>query len=323
MLENWHIWLGFHVFLFGMLALDLGVFHRRPHAVSLKEALTWTFVWIGLALLFNVGVYFFQGSKAAGEFFAGYLIEKSLSVDNLFVFVLIFTYFKVPESSQHKVLFWGIVGALLMRAGFIFAGISLIQKFHWMIYLFGGFLIYTGVKMAFAKDAEVNPDQNFLLRCFRRMMPISREFDGANFFTRIDGRLHATPLFLALLFVEFTDIVFAIDSIPAIMGITLDPFLVYTSNVMAILGMRSLYFALAGMVGLFCYLHYGLSAVLAFVGLKMVLADIFPVPLPISLGVIVSILAISVIASLARPTAPKRREEPAPQPRLIASKVTA
>lgn len=295
------LWVAFNVFVLAMLALDLGVFHRKTHVVSVKEALVWSAFWITLALLFNLGVYLWRGPETALEFLTGYLIEKSLSVDNLFVFLLIFSYFGVPSLYQHKVLFWGILGALIMRAIFILTGVTLISMFHWIIYVFGAFLILTGVQMALQEGKDVRPDRNPALRLLRRFVPVTDGYQGDKFFVRRAGRYLATPLFVALLVVETTDVIFAVDSIPAILAITLDPFIVYTSNVFAILGLRALYFALAGMMRLFHYLHYGLSAVLVFVGVKMILADIYKIPVGIALGVVASILLISIIASIVRP----------------------
>jgi tellurite resistance protein TerC len=294
------LWLAFNIFVLAMLALDLGVFHRKAHVVQIKEALGWTAIWITLALLFNLGIYFWRGPDPALEFLTGYVIEKALSVDNIFVFLLIFSYFDVPLLYQHKVLFYGILGALIMRAVFILMGITLIQKVHWVIYVFGGFLILTGIKIALEKEKEIRPERNPVLRIFRRFMPVSDRYENDKFFTRKEGRFLATPLFIVLLVVETTDIVFAVDSIPAILAITLDPFIVYTSNVFAILGLRALYFALAGMMRLFQYLHYGLSAILVFVGVKMLVASVWKIPVGIALGVVASILLISVGASIIR-----------------------
>ncbi len=293
-------WALFNLFLLAMLALDLGVFHRKAHEVSLKEALTWSVVWIALALLFNVGIYFWLGPTPALEFLTGYLIEKSLSVDNIFVFVMIFSYFQVPALYQHKVLFWGILGALAMRAIFIFVGVALIQQFHWLIYVFGGFLVLTGVKMVWTHGKKIEPEKNPVIRLFRRMMPVTQNYEGDRFFIRHAGRLFATPLFLVLLFVEFTDLIFAVDSIPAIMAITMDPFIIYTSNAMAILGLRSLYFVLAGMMQKFVYLHYGLAAILVFVGGKMLLSDLYKISVGVSLAVVATLLLAAVVASLLR-----------------------
>jgi tellurite resistance protein TerC len=305
------LWVGFNAFVLLLLALDLGVFHRHAHVVSIREATIWSVVWMALALGFNILLYFFwsafapaspySNSEAALAFLTGYLIEKSLSVDNIFVFVLIFTYFAVPGQYQHRVLFWGIIGALLMRAGLIVVGAALIKQFHWIIYFFGAFLVFTGVKMAFHKHSEVHPEKNPLVRLFRRIMPVTETYQGDRFFVRRAGRLIATPLFLVLVMVESTDLVFAVDSIPAIFAVTQDPFIVYTSNVFAILGLRSLYFVLAGMVTKFAYLKLGLAMVLTFVGIKMVLVDTaFKIPTLVSLLVVATIIAISIAASLLR-----------------------
>ena len=302
------LWIGFNVFVLLMLALDLGVFHRHSHAVSTKEAATWSVVWIGLAMLFNVGIYFFwdvlapqsayTSREASLAFFTGYLIEKSLSVDNSFVFVLIFSYFAVPAAYQHRVLFWGILGALLMRGALIAVGATLLKEFHWIIYVFGAFLIFTGIRMALHKNEELHPENNPLVRLLRRIMPVTQGYEGDKFFVRRAGTVMATPLLLVLLMVESTDLIFAVDSIPAIFAVTNDPFIVYTSNVFAILGLRSLYFLLANIVDKFQYLKIGLAFVLTFVGAKMVLVDVYKIPVEISLAVIASILTISVLASL-------------------------
>ena len=292
------LWAGFNLFVLGMLAVDLGIFHRQAHAVSMREAGTWSAVWIALALIFNLGVWKFLGPQPGVEFLTGYLIEKSLSIDNIFVIALLFAYFKVPGEYQHRVLFWGILGALVMRAAFILAGAALLERFHWIIYLFGGFLVLTGIKMAFAPEHGVEPERNPVVRLVRRLMPVTAEFRGASFFVRAGGRRAATPLFLVLVMVEFTDLVFAVDSIPAIFAVTRDPFLVYTSNVFAILGLRSLYFLLAGVMHKFEYLKLGLAAILVFVGAKMALVDWVKVPTVLSLGVIAAILALAVAASL-------------------------
>ena len=295
------VWIAFNVFVLVMLAIDLGVFHRQSHAVTLKEALVWSGVWIALALLFNLGVYAWYGPQPALAFLTGYLIEKSLSVDNIFVFVLIFSYFKVPARYQHKVLFWGILGALVMRALFIFAGISLLQRLHWIIYVFGALLILTGIKMVTEKDKEIHPEKNPVLKLFRRLVPVTEHSHADRFFVKQAGHYAATPLFIVLLVVETTDVIFAVDSIPAILAITVDPLIVYTSNVFAILGLRALYFALAGVIGLFHYLHYGLSAILVFVGAKMLLADIYKLPVGAALSVVAGILLIAIVASVVRP----------------------
>ncbi len=286
-----------------MLVLDLGVFHRRAHTVKFREALAWSVMWIALAALFAVVIFFWHGRTPALEFVTGYVIELSLSVDNLFVFLLIFRFFQVPPAHQHKVLFWGILGALVMRAVFIAAGVGLIQRFHWVIYLFGAFLVYSGIKLFFQEEAEIHPEKNPVLRLFRRWVPVTTDYEGNKFFVRRAG-LYATPLFVVLLVVETTDLLFAVDSIPAILAITRDAFIVYTSNVFAILGLRSLYFALAGMMEMFRYLHYGLSLVLVFVGAKMLLSHYFEIPTHIALAAVAGVLALSVIASVAHPRQP-------------------
>ena len=301
MIDQLWLWLGFNVFVLAMLALDLGVFHRKSHAVGLKESLTWTGVWIALALLFNLGVWLYLGQQRALEFFTGYVIEKSLSVDNVFVFAILFSYFAVPAKFQHKVLFWGVLGALLMRAMMIVLGAVLITKFAWIIYVFGAFLIVTGIKMIVKRAEEIHPERNPIVRWFKKLMPVTSDYRGDRFFVRERGVLMATPLFVVLLLVEFSDLIFAVDSIPAIFAVTNDSFIVYTSNVFAILGLRSLYFALAGVIDKFRYLKVGLGVVLAFVGLKMLLAhSSYKIDTFVSLGVIVIILAVSIIASLVK-----------------------
>jgi tellurite resistance protein TerC len=302
------LWAGFTAFILALLALDLGVFHRKVHVVSVREATLWSAVWIALALCFNAVIWWLRGPDPALEFLTGYLIEKSLSVDNIFVIALIFSYFAVPAVEQHRVLFWGILGALVLRAVFILAGSALLAAFHWIIYLFGAFLIFTGIKMALHRDAEIHPESNPILRLVRRFMPVTPGYEGHHFFVRRAGRWMATPLFLVLAVVESTDLVFAVDSIPAIFAVTRDPFLVYTSNVFAILGLRSLYFVLAGVMQKFIYLKIGLSAVLVFVGAKMTLADLYKIPSFVSLLVIAALLTISIVASLRR----SERTEPAP-----------
>lgn len=302
MTESLWLWIGFNVFVLVMLALDLGVFHRKAHVVSLKESLVWTCVWIALALVFNLGVWHFSGSAKALEFFTGYLIEKSLSVDNVFVFALLFSYFAVPQTYQHKVLFWGILGALVMRAIMIVAGAALLTKFAWIIYLFGGFLILTGIKMIVKREEEIHPERNPVVKWFKKLMPVTPDYRGDRFFVREKGVRMATPLFVVLLLVEISDLIFAVDSIPAIFAVTKDPFIVYTSNVFAILGLRSLYFALAGVMDKFHYLKIGLGVVLTFVGVKMILAHTeWKIDTLVSLVVIVLILATAVIMSLVRP----------------------
>jgi tellurite resistance protein TerC len=302
MTDTTWLWIGFNAFILAMLALDLGVFHRKTHVVSLRESLTWTGVWMVLALVFNAGVWHYAGSQKALEFFTGYLIEKSLSVDNVFVFALLFSYFAVPAQYQHKVLFWGILGALIMRAIMIALGAALITKFAWIIYVFGGFLILTGIKMIVKREEEIHPERNPVVRLFKRLMPVTPGYRGDKFFVRENGIRMATPLFVVLLLVEFTDLIFAVDSIPAIFAVTKDPFIVYTSNVFAILGLRSLYFALAGVMDKFHYLKIGLGVVLSFVGVKMILAHTpWKIDTLVSLGVIILILTTSVVWSLLKP----------------------
>jgi len=302
------LWVGFNVFVLAMLALDLGVFHRKSHAVSGREALIWSAVWISLSLVFNVLIYFFwdrmmpdslyTNREAALAFFTGYLIEKSLSVDNIFVFILIFSFFAVPAAYQHRVLFWGILGALVMRGTLIAVGAVLLKEFHWIIYVFGAFLIFTGIRMALHRDEELHPEKNPIVKFFRRFMPVTKTFEGDKFFVRHAGRLMATPLFLILLIVESTDLVFAVDSIPAIFAVTQEPFIVYTSNVFAILGLRALYFLLANVMDKFQYLKIGLSAVLTFIGVKMVIVDFYHIPVGVSLAVVAAILTVSILVSL-------------------------
>ncbi len=294
-------WIGFNLLILGLLALDLGVFHKKAHVVSTKEALGWSVVWITLSMAFNALIYFWQGPDPALKFFTGYLIEKSLSVDNIFIFILIFGHFHVPPIYQHKILFWGILGALLMRAALIAVGAALIAKFHWILYIFGGFLVYTGIHMALSKQSVQNLEDKWAVRMLKRVMPVSHQYHEDHFWTRINGVLHATPMFVVLIIVETTDLIFAVDSIPAIFAITTDPFLVYTSNVFAILGLRSLYFALAGVIDKFCYLKAALSVILCFVGVKMLVVDFYKVPVGMSLGVIAGVLAVAVVASILKP----------------------
>ncbi len=294
-----YFWIGFHIFIFAMLALDLGIFNKNAHKIAVKEAITWSGIWIALALLFNVFVLVEFGKTKALEFLTGYVIEYSLSVDNIFVFILIFTYFSVKSQYQHKILFWGILGALVMRGIFIFAGVALINRFHWIVLLFGAFLVYTGIKMLFQKDTEVDPEKNGVVRFFRKYFPVSKTTHGDRLFIRENGKLLATPLFLVLLIVESSDLMFAVDSIPAILAISHDRFIVYTSNIFAILGLRSLYFAVAGIMGYFHYLKVGLAFVLSFVGLKMLASYFnFEIPTLLSLGIIISILVVSILASV-------------------------
>jgi tellurite resistance protein TerC len=293
-------WIGFNLFVLTMLALDLGVFHRKAHPVSMREASIWSVVWITLALLFNAGIYFFSGPEPALQFFTGYLIEKSLSVDNIFIFVLLFTFFSVPAAYQHRVLFWGVLGAMMMRGIMIGLGVVLLETFHWIIYVFGAFLIFTGIRMGIHEGAEVHPERNPLLKFVRRIVPVTHDYERDRFVVRRAGQLMVTPLLLVLVVVETTDLIFALDSIPAVLAVTRDPFLVYTSNVFAILGLRSLYFVFANVMGKFYYLKPGLAVVLFFVGVKMVITDIYHIPTALSLIVIGAVLAVAIGASIVR-----------------------
>jgi len=304
------LWIGFAVLITFMFILDLGIFNRRSHEISFREALTWTLVWVGLAVVFNTGILFFLGADKALEFFTGYLIEESLSVDNLFVFIMIFSYFHISRALQPKILKWGIIRALIMRAAFIFLGIELFERFHWMVYVFGALLIFTGIKMAFGGEDKIEPEKNLVVRLVRRFVPITKRIYGDRFFIRRNGVLAATPLFLTLLVVESSDVIFAVDSIPAILAVTRDPFIVYTSNVFAIMGLRSLFYLLSNVMEMFAYLKLGVSVILAFVGVKMLLSQTYPVPIYFSLGVIVGVLAISILTSItigARKKASSRR----------------
>lgn len=304
-------WVLFNIFILVLLGLDLGVFNKKNHEIKIKEALGWSAVWISLAMLFNVGLYFWQGSEVALTFLAGYLIEKSLSVDNIFVFVMIFSYFNVPAKYQHKILFWGIIGALLMRAGMIFAGTALISNFHWTLYIFGALLLITGLKMGFQDDNDtIDFEKNYFVRMFKKFVPFTKDFKDGKFFVKENGKTVATTLFLVLLIVEASDVIFAVDSIPAIFGVTKEPFIVYTSNVFAILGLRSLYFALAGMADKFHLLKYGLSIILTFIGTKMLIADFYKIPIGLALGIVFGTLIISIVGSIYLPQ--KEKEEPNP-----------
>jgi tellurite resistance protein TerC len=294
------LWIGFILLVFLMLALDLGVFHRKAHIIKIKESLFLSVFWISIAIMFNIGIYFWLGPQSSLEFMTGYVIEKALSVDNLFVFLMIFSYFHVSSIYQHKILFWGILGALVMRAIFIATGITLIEKFHEIIYIFGAFLIITGIKMAMHGDKKIEPEKNPVLKYLRKIIPVTESYDGDNFFVKRGKKYLATPLFVVLVVVESTDVLFAVDSIPAILAITTDPFIVYTSNVFAILGLRALYFALAGIMPMFYYLNYGLSAILAFVGTKMLISDFYKVPTMVSLSIVAGILVTAVIFSVVR-----------------------
>lgn len=294
------LWIGFTVFVLAMLAIDLGIFHRKARDVNFREAIGWTAVWVGLAAIFNFGIWYYFGHQKALEFLTGYLIEEALSVDNVFVFLIIFSYFKVPKQYQHKVLFWGVVGAQVMRAIFIFAGAAMIQRFHWVIYIFGALLVFTGLKLMFQKEGDIHPERNIFYRLARKVFPTVPEYRGQNFFTRENGKLFATPLFLVLITVEATDLLFAVDSIPAIFAVTTDPFIVYTSNVFAILGLRSLFFVISGVMDKFHYLKIGLSLVLIFVGVKMLIVNFYKIPILVSLGAVAALLGGSIVASMIR-----------------------
>ena len=294
-----YFWIGFHLFIFAMLALDLGVFNKRLHKIAVREALLWTTIWILLAIIFNVFVYIEFDKTRALEFLTGYVIEYSLSVDNIFVFILIFSYFSIKPHYQHKILFWGILGALIMRGIFIFAGVTLINRFYWIIIIFGGFLVFTGIRMLFKKEVAVNPEKNTIVKIFRKFLPVTDTMKGDRFFVKEGRRLYATPLFLVLLMIESSDLIFAVDSIPAVLAVSHHTFIVYTSNIFAILGLRSLYFAVSGAMSYFRYLKVGLAFVLIFVGIKMLGSYInLEIPILLSLSIIVTILLISILASL-------------------------
>jgi tellurite resistance protein TerC len=294
-----YFWIGFHIFIFLMLALDLGVFNRKEHIVPVKEAITWSIVWITLAFLFNLFIFFKFGKTPALEFLTGYVIEYSLSVDNIFVFILIFTYFAVPAIYQHKVLFWGILGALILRGIFIFAGVALITRFTWIVIIFGGFLVFTGIKMLFQKEMQIEPEKNPVIRFFKKFLPVTGELHGSRLFVRQNRIMYATPLFMVLIIIDVSDLIFAVDSIPAVLAISHSTFIVYTSNIFAILGLRSLYFAVNGIMGYFRYLKTGLAFVLTFVGIKMLASFFhFEIPIILSLAIIISILLASILASV-------------------------
>jgi tellurite resistance protein TerC len=306
------LWVGFNLFVAAMLAIDLGLFHKKDHAVTPKEAGMWTGVWVTISLLFCAGIWYFSGREPALQWLTAYVVEYSLSVDNLFVFLMVFGYFRVAPEHQHRVLFWGIVGAFIMRAVLIIAGTALVKEFHWLIYLFGAFLVFTAVKMFFSKeDDDADPEQKLVVRVARRVLPVARQGQGSQFFIKEDGRSKVTPLFLVLLVVEATDLLFALDSIPAVLGISTDAFIIYTSNVCAILGLRSLFFVVASLMDKFHFLKVGLSGILGFVGVKMLITyfDIH-VPIALSLGVIAGILAASIVASLIWPKSPEPVESP-------------
>lgn len=299
-----YFWILFNLFAIGMLALDLRVFHRPGHVVRFREALGWSAMWIALAVVFAAMVYFWQGHQTALEFVTGYVVELSLSVDNLFVFLVIFRYFSVPDEQQHRVLFWGILGALVMRGIFIGAGVGLIHRFHWVLYVFGVLLIYSGIRVCVMGEHQIDPSKNPLVNVLRRMIPVTDQYHEGRFFIRFPQKapsLYATPLLVVLLVIETTDVLFAVDSIPAVLAITLNAFIVYTSNVFAILGLRSMYFAVAGLMKIFRFLHYGLAVVLMLIGLKMLIADYFRIPTLATLGMVAGVLLISVLASVAYP----------------------
>jgi len=295
------LWAAFNIFIVIMLIVDLMVFHKKNHEEGIKEALLWTGVWVTMALIFGIGIHYFMGPQKALEYYTGYLIEKSLSVDNIFVFLLIFSYFRVPAEYQHKVLFWGIFGALVMRFLFIATGVALLRQFHWIIYVFGAFLVLTGIKLALDKDKEVHPERNPVLKLFRKIFPTTKSYNGSKFFVKRMGKVMATPLIIVLIVIETTDVVFALDSIPAILSITRDEFIVYSSNAFAILGLRALYFAVSGLMKLFHYLHYGLALILVFVGVKMLISEFYHIPTPYALAFIGGTLTISILASVMYP----------------------
>jgi tellurite resistance protein TerC len=300
------LWIGFVTFIICMLVLDMLVLQKKNREISIKEAILWTLFWIVLSLIFDVGIYFYMGFNYALEFLTGYLIEKSLSMDNIFVFIIIFAYFDIPAKYQHKVLFWGILGAIVMRGAFIFAGVALIRELHWVVYILGAFLVYIGVRMAVKKEKEIHPEKNPVLRAFSKLLPVVPEYKGEKFFIKKAGKICATPLIIVLIVIETTDIVFAIDSIPAILSITVHPFIVFTSNVFAILGLRALYFAISGVMRLFSYLHFGLSAILVFVGVKMLITDFYKIPVSIALIAVGGILIISIMLSILFPPSKER-----------------
>lgn len=308
-MEDIWFWVIFNAVIVVLLLGDLFLFHRKSHEIKVKEALWMSAFWIGLAFLFNIFIYQTRGIDPALNFLTGYLVEKALSVDNLFVFLLIFTYFKVPKDYTHKVLFWGILGAIVMRAAFILAGIALVEQFHWILYIFGAFLIYTGIKLGLEKDKEINPEDNPIVKFARRFFPVTKDYDADNFFVVKAGKFFATPLFIVLVAIETTDVIFALDSIPAVIGITTDPFIVYTSNILAILGLRSLYFALSHLMTLFHYLHYGLAFILVFIGVKMLIAGFIDIPIFVSLSVILFALLMTILASIYSPKKDKSNHD--------------
>jgi tellurite resistance protein TerC len=294
-------WIIFGAVVISLLVLDIGVFNRKAHEVSLKESLWWSLFWTVVAVLFGIVVYYSNGREGVVVYFTGYIVERALSMDNLFVFLLVFTYFKIPDKYQHRILFWGIIGALAMRFIFIFAGITLITKFHWVLYVFGVILIYSGIKMLGDEDEEIEPEKNPVIKLFRKIMPVSENYKGGRFFIRKNLRWYATPMFIVLLVIETSDVIFAVDSIPAVLSISQDTFIVYTSNIMAILGLRALYFALAGIMRIFRYLNYGLALILSFVGVKMLISGFYIISTYMSLGVICVVLTLSILASMVFP----------------------
>ncbi len=298
MTTNLLLWVSFNVFIFSLLILDLTVFHKKAHTIKMKEALLWSAFWISLALIFNLGVGFVAGRDKALQFLTGYVLEESLSIDNLFVFIQLFSYFRVPTHLQHRVLFWGILGVIITRASFILGGVALMGTFHWIIYVFGAFLVFTGIKIGLGHEGEIRPEKNPVIRFLRKFFNVSENFEDGKFFVRKNGALYITSLFIVLVTIEMTDIVFAIDSIPAVLAVTNDSFIAYSSNLFAVLGLRSMYFALAGMMGLFHYLKYGLATILVFIGIKMLLSNIIHFSTPISLGFIVIVLSVCICASL-------------------------
>ena len=302
------LWIGFNIFIFFLLTVDLKLINRKPHEIGIRESLLWSGVWIAISLLFNIGIYYWLGRESALQFFTGYLIEKTLSIDNLFVFLLLFTYFKVPARYQHKVLYWGILGALFMRGVLILLGAALITRFHWILYIFGLFLVITGVKMAFQDEKkEVHPERNIVVRFFKKFFSVTSGYHEEKFFVKSNGKRYGTLLLIVLIVIETTDLLFAVDSIPAIFAITQDSFIIYTSNVFAILGLRSLYFALAGIMDLFYYLRHGLSLVLTFIGLKMLFMGYVNIPIGLALGVVGTVLLIAVAASVIRARIQKKK----------------
>ncbi len=307
MMDDFLPWIVFNIFILFMLAIDL-VVHQGKKTVAMKEAILWSVFWIALALIFNVYIYYSRGYQDSIDFFTGYLIEKSLSIDNLFVFILIFKYFHTPKSSMHKVLFWGVLGAIVMRALFIWLGIELINRFHWIIYVFGAFLVFTGIKLGMEKDKKIDPEKNIIFKIFHWMFPVTKNYEEDKFFVYRDFKYFATPLLLVLISIETTDLVFAFDSIPAILAITKDPFIVYTSNIFAILGLRSLFFVVLHVMGLFHYLHYALSFILTFIGIKMLLVDMIKIPTWITLGFVFVVLFVSVVLSFNYPKNNKKEE---------------